>query len=236
MELVLDRLGRGAVIGHRGYPQVYPENTIASFVAALKAGADFVELDVQRTVDDQIVVFHDNSLKRLLRLDSNISGMTWNALRTHRIDGHGIPTLASALKAISRFGEGAGVLIEIKHPADTQYVLDVVKESGMKGRVAIISFHGSALSIDAGIPTGLLYMRRNRKIEFAGINGSEIILPQYKHLTRSSVEKAHMLGLKVVTWTVDTKEEMENAWMLGVDGIITDNPKLGRETFELLRR
>jgi glycerophosphoryl diester phosphodiesterase len=79
-------------------------------------------------------------------------------------------------------------------------------------------------------------MRRNRKIEFAGINGSEIILPQYKHLTRSSVEKAHMLGLKVVTWTVDTKEEMENAWMLGVDGIITDNPKLGRETFELLRR
>ena len=234
MELVLDRLGKGAVIGHRGYPQVYPENTIASFVAALRGGADLVELDVQRTVDDQIVVFHDNNLKRLLRKDADISGMTLNALRMYRIGGHGIPTLAKALRAIGRFG--AGALIEIKHPADTQYVLDVVRKSGMENRVAIISFHSSALSIEQAIPTGLLYMRRNKKIEFAGINGSNIVLPQYKHLTRSSVEKAHMLGLKVITWTVNTKEDMENAWMLGVDGVITDNPKLGRETFELLRK
>ena len=234
MRLVLDRLEKGAVIGHRGYPQVYPENTIASFLAALRSGADFVELDVQRTVDGQVVVFHDNSLKRLLRIDSDISGITWDLLRRQRIYGHGIPTLARALKAIGRLG--AGALIEIKHPADAQYVLDVVKENRMEGRVAFISFHGGALNMDAGIPTGLLYMRRNKKIEFAGINGFNIVLPQYKHLTGSSVEKAHMLGLKVITWTVNTREDMENAWMLGVDGIITDDPKLGRETFELLRK
>lgn len=54
-------------IGHRGYPAVAPENTMASFKAALDAGVDGIELDVHLTKDNQLVVAHDHQIGRTLR-------------------------------------------------------------------------------------------------------------------------------------------------------------------------
>jgi glycerophosphoryl diester phosphodiesterase len=47
------------IIAHRGASQAEPENTVAAFRAAARAGADGVELDVRRTADDHLVVHHD---------------------------------------------------------------------------------------------------------------------------------------------------------------------------------
>ena len=55
--------GRPLLVGHRGAMAVAPENTFPSFEAGLKAGADILELDVQRTADNQIIVFHDPLLE-----------------------------------------------------------------------------------------------------------------------------------------------------------------------------
>src|SRR5438034_7245043 len=55
---------RPLVIGHRGYCQVAPENTLPSFKLAMAAGADLVELDYYHTKDGQLVVIHDPDLDR----------------------------------------------------------------------------------------------------------------------------------------------------------------------------
>jgi glycerophosphoryl diester phosphodiesterase len=56
-----------AVHGHRGARALLPENTIAGFLCAIEAGADFIELDVVVTVDDVLVVSHDPLLNRRVR-------------------------------------------------------------------------------------------------------------------------------------------------------------------------
>src|SRR6476660_1813169 len=55
---------RPLVIGHRGYCQFAPENTLASFQMALRAGADLVELDYHLSADGVPIVIHDRELNR----------------------------------------------------------------------------------------------------------------------------------------------------------------------------
>lgn len=52
-------------VAHRGYTAHYPENTEIALSAAVKAGASYVEIDVQLTADGEVVLFHDRSLERL---------------------------------------------------------------------------------------------------------------------------------------------------------------------------
>ena len=53
------------LVAHRGYQQRYPENTALSVTQAIKAGALFVEIDIQLSQDQQPMVYHDISLKRV---------------------------------------------------------------------------------------------------------------------------------------------------------------------------
>ena len=62
--LDLTRFTRPLLIGHRGYPARYPENTLASFEGAMQAGCDMIELDVTLTKDRKVVVIHDDTLDR----------------------------------------------------------------------------------------------------------------------------------------------------------------------------
>jgi glycerophosphoryl diester phosphodiesterase len=58
------KTGLPLISAHRGASRLAPENTRASFVRAIEAGADFVEIDVRTTSDGQQVIVHDKSLKR----------------------------------------------------------------------------------------------------------------------------------------------------------------------------
>ena len=53
------------VMAHRGYSGAYPENTMLSFRKAAEVGTDGIELDVQLTRDEKIVVIHDEWLERV---------------------------------------------------------------------------------------------------------------------------------------------------------------------------
>lgn len=55
---------RPLAVGHRGFDSIYPENTLEGFYAACYLGADYVELDIQVTVDRYLVVSHDAYLSR----------------------------------------------------------------------------------------------------------------------------------------------------------------------------
>lgn len=56
---------RYVVVGHRGYPKCYPENTELGLVAAVKAGVDAVEFDVQCTQDGELILLHDEDFERV---------------------------------------------------------------------------------------------------------------------------------------------------------------------------
>ena len=57
------------IIAHRGYPYKYPENTLAAFQAAVRAGVAMIELDVMLSRDRKLVVIHDDTLERVMKLE-----------------------------------------------------------------------------------------------------------------------------------------------------------------------
>ena len=88
-----------------------PENSLAAFRAAAQAGYG-VELDVQFTADRQIVVFHDNTLKRMCGVDNRVDELTYDEVKQLRLldsDQH-IPLLSEVLEAL----DGATLLCEFK--------------------------------------------------------------------------------------------------------------------------
>ena len=72
------------LVGHRGYPRHYPENTLIGIEAAVAAGARFVEVDVQISRDRVPVLFHDRGLKRICGVDGRIQDYRYDELWAFR--------------------------------------------------------------------------------------------------------------------------------------------------------
>ena len=94
----------GANIAHRGLHRAdrsVPENSLAAFRDATENGYA-IELDVHLTADDRVVVFHDDSLRRVCGVEQDVEALTWRELRDLRLDGTGehIPMLSDVLAEV----------------------------------------------------------------------------------------------------------------------------------------
>ncbi len=69
------------LVGHRGYPRHYPENTLIGIEAAIAAGARYIETDVQLTEDQVPVLFHDHDLERICGVQGTIADYTFEQLQ-----------------------------------------------------------------------------------------------------------------------------------------------------------
>ena len=98
------------IVAHRGYQKYYPENTLQSVVAAIEAGADCIEVDVQFSKDNVPMIFHDKSLLRTTGIDASIFDYTLAELNTlsaneenrlgNRFKKISIPTLNDLINVI----------------------------------------------------------------------------------------------------------------------------------------
>ena len=227
-------------IGHRGYPVLCPENTLASFRGAMEAGCDMIELDVTLTKDRKVVVIHDDTLDRTTNGKGPVLEQTFEEIK--RLDAGSwfapgfsaerIPELSEVMELTT----GRCILnIEIKesafeadYPADAieHQVVKLVKTSGAMDRVIISSFDKRILERIAAMdaPPAIAYISDHG----ADKSVLEMLLamkafswhPRFKVLTRDQVDMLHAAGLKVFPWTINTRAEAEKILALGVDGLI----------------
>ena len=109
------------IIAHRGSSSAAPENTIAAFDVAVEQGADYIELDVQMTMDQHVVVIHDDTVDRTTNGNGLVKNYTLDQLKKldtgswfdQQDTNERIPTLQEILE---RYSQRIGILIEIKHP------------------------------------------------------------------------------------------------------------------------
>ncbi len=125
--LILERLSKKVkklIIGHRGLKGMIAENTAESFKKAKELGLDGVELDVRKSADGEVVVFHDKRLDRMTNARGLVRKKTLAELRCLRIGGGGkIMTLAEALQII---GPKMIVDVEIKEEGLAEKVGQIV--------------------------------------------------------------------------------------------------------------
>ncbi|MEX0732923.1 MAG: glycerophosphodiester phosphodiesterase family protein [Aquisalimonadaceae bacterium] len=148
------------IVAHRGYALHYPENTLIAFRAALEAGADAIEMDVQIAVDGTPVVIHDASLKRVSGREGQVHRMDaahLSRISVHepgrlgdRFHGESIPTLATASRMLADLSPSL-VFIEIKRETLEYHQLPAVMQrilqdsAPLEGRRVIISFMDTAI-------------------------------------------------------------------------------------------
>jgi glycerophosphoryl diester phosphodiesterase len=207
------------VIAHRGFSGRWPENTLASVRAALRLGVDFVEVDVHETHDGQLVVFHDDDLRRRWGHPDRVRDLTLTRLRRLAPD---IPTLRSVLRACRG---RARVLVEIKRATPVKVATEI-RLCRMARRVIVFTFHNRLLAefaaIAPDIPRFALVAGRlpfRQKTSVAGIGAS-------RRLIRSArtVAAIHRRGWKLFVWTVNRPADMARLYRWGVDGVITNHP------------
>jgi len=129
-------------IAHRGfYSSSIPENSILAFREAIKNGYN-IELDIRKTKDDVLVVFHDNNLTRLTSLDKTIEDSLYSEINDLRLNKteEKIPTFMEVLDCVR--GQ-VGILIEIKEHTEIgrlEELLSCILDT-YDGKFAIQSFN-----------------------------------------------------------------------------------------------
>jgi len=228
-----------AIIAHRGFSSVAPENSLIAFKKAIECKADYFELDVHKTKNDSIVVIHDASLERTSSnaLKGNINEMKYKDLKQatvgypakfrSRFLNEKLPTLREALS----LAKGKiKVCIEIKVLGAEEAVLKIVNDLEMRNDVIIFSFSYPVLAkirqMDREISTLFLINEADEMvIDYAKVIGSKAIgVGSGTEVTQKFLDFAHENGVEVWKWTVNDQDEMQRLIKLGLDGLITDYP------------
>lgn len=220
------------VVGHRGWPKRFPDNTLAGFLAA-SGVADAVELDVRRSADGKLVLSHDAVLQGHL-----VSETTWSILADLDLGGGHKPALLDeVLVAVSE----CPVQMEIKnipfepgYEPDHRLALEAAERS--KPGDMVTSFNpatiGAVKSVFPDVPTGLALepiISLDDAVKICVEGGHVGLIPR-----ESMIDRPLELPdeIEVFPWTVNNTERALELAEFGVSGIITDDPELIRGHFE----
>ncbi len=221
-------------IAHRGASGDYPENTLVAFAAAIEAGAEMCELDVQLSADGVAVVIHDDTVDRTTDGRGAVASMTLAQLRRldagrrfgSRFTGARIPTLDEV------FGLAKGrcaLNVELKAAGAEREVCRLARAHGALAETIVSSFDWPALGavrkLEPAMGIGVLADKNpDAMLEEAVRLGAVSVNPRYDMVTRALIERAHQAGLRVLVWTVDRAARMRRMIAMGVDGIMTNYP------------
>ncbi|QRV87262.1 glycerophosphoryl diester phosphodiesterase [Ceratobasidium sp. AG-Ba] len=235
--------------GHRGASATYPENTLASFEAAMRDGAEGIEsvrtalIDVHVSSDDVVLMFHDPALGRTTDGKGLIREKKWHGdmehTRTVREPKQAIPTFAQTIELLMRpENQHVHFNVDVKVQNDPDRLFKLM--------LGVIQSHEDWENLIA--PRILLGLWHPKFIEpakrifpmlrLAHIGQSPMIAREYfwdsceafsidfSSLSSADGEKfrkdCKAAGKRILVWTVNKREEMIEAACWGVDVILTD--------------
>jgi glycerophosphoryl diester phosphodiesterase len=232
--------GGPLAIAHRGGAKVAQllglENTIRAFRHAVGLGYRYLETDVHASRDGTLFAFHDSSLHRVTGEAGRIGNLDAARISGLYVEGEPVPRMDQLLEEFpdARFN------IDIKAPAATQPLADLLARTGAAERVCVSSFDTARIRRFRQLTGGTVTTGASRQeimaVALGGAGfahrlrrraGFSVIQVPYAlrgaRFTRPGlVRRAHAAGLHVHVWTVDDPHEIEGLIDMGVDGIFTD--------------
>jgi len=239
------------VTGHRGAGGLAPENTLASIQLALDLGVDRIEIDVQQTKDNVVIVLHDRTLRRTTTGFGYVKNKNYEEILKHSAGfkynkyyvKERVPTLDEVIQLINGRAE---LLIETKYsfmyyPNIERHIINVIKNNDAKAWCKVISFNDRALfrihKLDNEIRTGKLFVGKHANLPLSwdkGVNLKPLrryhfvdeIIVKHIYATKNIIDRVHKMGKELHVWTVNDPDTIEMLVERGVDGIISDYPNL----------
>ena len=229
------------IIGHRGANNIAPENTVISFKKAIELGADYIEFDIHKSKDGEIVVMHDSNTLAITGHKGLIRRMTLAELKMLDCgEGEEIPTIQEVID----LAKGKiGLQIEVKAKDLADQLVSLLKREDLIESSLISSFlHDELFKIHKIEPLLKLATLEPITTEFSkewtylgGIINNAIrhncyaIHPRYNFVNQKFIDFAHENNLKINIWTVNSKAAMKKFVRMGVDGFITDDISNAKE-------
>jgi len=242
-------------IGHRGAATLAPENTLRSFRAAIEVGVDLIEFDVLDLERGPLVLAHSDHLDEVSHgaASGRVRSCSLDALRKVAPE---LPTLDEALAFFVEEAPHIGLHIDLKLRRRLDELGAAIVRHGLEHRTVVSGVHPASLRAVARVAPrarigitypedrlsisrkpylwpmvslGLASMRASvplRLPRLAGRAGAGAVMLQHRLVTESAVERAHAAGLPVLTWTVDEPADLTRVVAAGVDGVISNDPRI----------
>lgn len=233
----ISNLEKIKVISHRAKCFIYQyENSMDAIKDSVSCKVNYAEIDVQETKDGVVILIHDKFLKSMTGLNKKIDQLNYSEIKklntgALNVTGHiseKIPTLEQVVK----YSKGKlNLIIHIKPYGDTisltNKVIHIIKENNLINHCIIQSSNYTILTnikkLDPNINTS--YITTNPYINLYSMDVNFYSIKE-NLVTKNLVEDIHNSNKKIYVWTVNNENSMRKLINLGVDGIITDNPKL----------
>ncbi len=235
VEYKFRRKKKFVVYAHRGASSYAPENTLSAFKKGIELGANGIELDLQKTKDGKIVIFHDDYIDRKSNGIGKIEDYTYEELL--KLDFGGWFDKKFSNEKIMLFEEFAKEFfnkpltfaIELKVLEIEKEVLEIIEKYKVHDRIFITSFIYEVLEnvrkINKEIKISWLVqeINENNINKLLEIQGSQIC-PRAEFVTKEKIKLANSKGLSVRLWGVFDENIMKNVYELNIDGMTVNFP------------
>lgn len=223
------------VIAHRGDSAHFPEDTISAFQGAVQSGADWLEMDIQRTKDGKLVVIHDATVDRTTDGSGNVADLTFDEIRALHIgEGERVPAFEEAIRLTK--SAGVGLFPEAKSggqdPGLYAEMVAALQREGYLQQTILQSFDHQGLEAIAAANPDLivcpLYGLWQLSLSEVRPDSAKTVCPMGEMILLNPwmVRQAQRDGRLVYAWfgIIENPMTMRILLALGVDGLIVDDP------------
>ena len=223
------------IIGHRGAYSDALENSVEGFKRAIDLKADYIELDVYKTLDGIPVIIHDENTLRVTGYDGIVKNLTLKELKQLKLhNGEKIPTLQEVIQVAK--GK-IKLLCELKGKGTALNVVKILREKDMIDSTIIQSFYVEELlevkTIEPSLKLGLIVpiteeylpewaQRKNMIHEILSFK-FEYLITRFKNVNEKFINYSHQNNLKILVYPVNSKIITKKYINMGVDGLIVNN-------------
>ncbi|WP_017589377.1 glycerophosphodiester phosphodiesterase [Nocardiopsis ganjiahuensis] len=248
-------------VAHRGASGYAPENTLAAIDEAYRLGAETVELDVQLTSDDRLVLMHDTRLDRTTDVAEVFPGRApydvadFSLAEIRRLDagsffdeefaGEPVPLLSEALDRLH--AHGMNLLLEVKEPElypgiEHQIAVELARRPqwlvpnapGEPHRIVVQSFDWDSTRVSKELLPSVPHALLGRvpEDEIDQYDWAHMINPNHTTIDADYVGEVHDAGMEIMPYTINDPAVMGRVLEMGTDGFITDFPDVGRQAID----
>lgn len=224
------------IIAHRGSHLNIPENTLAAYEAAIKEGADYVEIDLRTTKDGHLVIMHDESITRMTGIKGLIKDLNYSEIRDLKIKpavkGDTTTYRVPDFKSVLNLCKGRiNIYLDFKD-ADVEKTYRLIKEAGMQNNLVVYlnkeEQYGQwkkvapRIPLMASLPENMTAPQLNNLLDKRPV---DVVDNAYN---TDMINLMH--NRKIAVWLdVQSKDEGPGKWeqalKQGVDGLQTDHPE-----------
>jgi glycerophosphoryl diester phosphodiesterase len=249
-------IGKVEIMAHGAGQGVAPTNTLLALKTAAAQGADVLEIDVQLTRDNMLVLHHDDTLDRTTDMTGPVAAKTWAQIAAEDKGGaatlEGVTFSGNATKvarldtALAAF-PNARWNIEIKNDSAiaSDQLCAAIKAAGIEGAVLVASFHDKALahfrdicprvatSMDPSEIRTFVIASHLRLARFVKTPAVAVQVPiaagGFDLTDKRFVAALKARNIKLHYWTINESAQMDALIKVGADGLLTDFVARGRQ-------